>query len=282
MVNTIFHPHVWMKYFTIYMDNSVIHTFRLPHKTEEEHLARHCKYAHTIFDILEENDLYLKPKKCLFKQQEINYLGVVIRNGQIKMDPSKIKIIRTWPTPTNPTEIQAFLGFTGYYSYFIRGYSAITRPLLNLTKKGAIWHWGQAKQFAFETLWQYMCEEPVLQQPDFNKWFYLQTDTSAYRLGAVLSQEGGSSHQTLSTKPILHPVAYYSATFTPTERNYDIYKQELLAVMKLLAHWRPYLGWTKEPFIIWTDHANLQYWKSPKNLNHCTARWHANLQEYDF
>jgi len=53
-------------------------------------------------------------------------------------------------------------------------------------------------------------------------------------------------------------------------------------MMKALSHWRPYLGWTKEPFTIMTDHANLQYWKSPKNLNQRTACWHADLQEYDF
>jgi hypothetical protein len=52
--------------------------------------------------------------------------------------------------------------------------------------------------------------------------------------------------------------------------------------MKSLAHWRPYLGWTKELFTILTDHANLQYWKSPRNLNRRIARWHANLQEYDY
>jgi hypothetical protein len=52
--------------------------------------------------------------------------------------------------------------------------------------------------------------------------------------------------------------------------------------MKALAHWRPYLGWTKVPFMILTDHANLQYWKSPRNLNRRTARWHADLQEYDY
>jgi hypothetical protein len=70
--------------------------------------------------------------------------------------------------------------------------------------------------------------------------------------------------------------------FTPTKQNYDIYEQELLAIMKALTHWRPYLGWTKEPFLIQTDHANLQYWKSPQNLNQQTAQWHADLQEYDF
>ena len=52
--------------------------------------------------------------------------------------------------------------------------------------------------------------------------------------------------------------------------------------MKSLAHWRQYLGWTREPFIILSDHDNLQYWKSPQNLNRRTARWHADLQEYDY
>jgi hypothetical protein len=113
-----------------------------------------------------------------------------------------------------------------------------------------------------------MCCSPVLTQPDFEKKFYLQTDASAYSVGAVLSQWGTnppSAHKYL--KPKNHPIAYYSATFTPTERNYDIYKRELLAIMKSLAHWQPYLGWTKEPFTILTDHANLQYWKAPQNLN---------------
>jgi hypothetical protein len=70
--------------------------------------------------------------------------------------------------------------------------------------------------------------------------------------------------------------------FTPMEQNYDIYKRELLAIMKALTHWRQYLGWMKYPFIIHTNHTNLQYWKSPRNLNRRTAQWHADLQEYDY
>ena len=103
-------------------------------------------------------------------------------------------------------------------------------------------------------------------------------------MGIILSQEGNHLTTTLAKchKPVLHPVAYYSATFTTTEQNYDIYKRELLAMMKTLAHWRQYLGWTREPFVILTDHANLQYWKSPRNLNRRTACWHADLQEYDY
>jgi hypothetical protein len=113
-----------------------------------------------------------------------------------------------------------------------------------------------------------MCCSPVLTQPDFEKKFYFQTDASAYGMGAVLSQQGRSPFYTCKNfKPKNHPIAYYLATFTPTERNYDIYERELLAIMKSLAHWRLYLGWTKEPFTILTNHANLQYWKVPQNLN---------------
>jgi hypothetical protein len=90
-------------------------------------------------------------------------------------------------------------------------------------------------------------------------------------MGAVLSQEGGSDTLTtalekIKTKPVLHLIAYYSATFMPTQRNYDIYDQELLVVMIALNHWRQYLSQMKVPFTIMMDHANLQYWKSPQNL----------------
>jgi hypothetical protein len=115
-----------------------------------------------------------------------------------------------------------------------------------------------------------MCTAPILTQPDFNKKFYLQTDASGYGMGAILSQEGGPDTLTPALtkhhKPVLHPIAYYSAMFTPTEQNYDVYNQELLAIIKALSHWRQYLGWIKVPFTIMTDHANLQYWKSLRNL----------------
>ncbi len=101
---------------------------------------------------------------------------------------------------------------------------------------------------------------------------------SAYGIGAVLSQEGESKH----SKPKHHPVAYYSATFTPTKQRYDIYKHEFLAVIKALENWRAYLIWTKTLFIIKTNHKNLTFWKSPKKLNGRTAQWHKRLQDYDF
>jgi len=80
-----------------------------------------------------------------------------------------------------------------------------------------------------------MCVKPVLQQPDFSKIFYLQTDALVYSVGAILSQEGGMS--TLpNLKPKWHPIVYFLNTFTPTKRNYNIYKREFLGVVKALEH----------------------------------------------
>ena len=266
-------------WFSIFMDDGVIHTKQRLDETKEQHIARHRQYVHEVFDILAENDLYVKPEKCAFEQEEIKYLGVIVGKGQLRMDPKKLHAVLNYPTPRNATDIRVFLGFTGYYRYFIKNYSAIVQPLLALTRKSATFHWGKEQQDAFDEIRTIMCRAPVLRQPDFLKKFYLQTDASAYGVGAVLSQEGDITTPSLAKfkKPVTHPVAFFLATFTPTERNYDIYERELLAVMKALAHWRLYLGWTKFPFTIMTDHANLQYWKSPKNLNRRTARWHANL-----
>jgi hypothetical protein len=91
---------------------------------------------------------------------------------------------------------------------------------LDLTKKAEAWHWDTAQEQAFMDLKTCMCKAPVLTQPDFDRKFYVQTDASGYSMGAVLSQEGGSD--TLMTtleqhkKPVLHPIAYYSATFMST------------------------------------------------------------------
>jgi hypothetical protein len=226
--------------------------------------------VHHIFNILEKNNLYIKPEKCAFKQEEMEYLGVIMGKGKTRMDPKKLMAVANYVVPQNTTDVHTFLGFMGYYRYFIPGYSQVAQPLLNLTKKMTPWHWGLDQEKVFITLKRLMYFAPVLTQPDFGKKFYLQMDTSGYGMGAILLQEGDSATFAMTLvqrhKPILHPIAYYSATFTPMEQNYDVYDRELLAIMKALAHWRQYLGWMKVLFTIMTDHANLQHWKLPQNL----------------
>jgi len=128
------------------MDDIAIHTSRRTNETEEEHQTRHREYVHIVLDKLEENDLYLKPEKCDFEKKEIDYLGLIVGGNKLKMDPKKLRGVTDWVKPTNPTEIQKFLGFTGYYRYFVPNYSKIARPLLDLTKKTTPWHWEERQQ----------------------------------------------------------------------------------------------------------------------------------------
>jgi len=123
---------------------------------------------------------------------------------------------------------------------------------------------------AFQELKTRMVTGPILRQPDFNKRFFIQTDASNYSIGAILSQErekDASLALLKGTMLKLHPVAYYSATFTPTQQKYNIYEKELLVVVKSLEHWRAYLAWGKHQFIVLTNHTNLTFWKHPCKLN---------------
>jgi len=121
------------------MDDIAIHTKPKDGESEQDYQKQHEALIHLVLEILEENDLYLKPEKCKFLKMEIAYLGVIVGNSQIKMDSSKLKGVADWLTLQNPTDIRKFLGFTGYYRYFVPNYSKIAQPLLDLTKKATPW-----------------------------------------------------------------------------------------------------------------------------------------------
>jgi hypothetical protein len=212
MMNAIFAEELLEGWVTIYMDDILIHT---PNDLED-----HRKKVHRILDKLQRHDLYLKPEKSLFEQQEMEFLGVVLSQGRIRMDNAKLQGVADWPTPRNLRDVRAFLGFTGFYRYFVPHYSQIVRPLIELTRKSTPFHWEESQIKAFETLKSLMCQRPILRQPQYDKPFFLATDASAYGVGAVLLQEGDPNPRT--KKPTQHPIAYYSATFTPTECNVGI------------------------------------------------------------
>ena len=195
------------------------------------------------------------------------------------MDPTKVKGVAEWPQPQCIRDVRAFLGFIGFYRYFIQNYLKLARPLIDLTKKVTPFHWDEPQIKAFKHLKSLVCSKPILRQPDYIKQFLLSTDTSTYGMGAVLSQEGKINPRT--HKPIQQPIAYYSATFNAAERNYNIYKRELLAVIKSLEHWRPHLATTSQPVKVLMNHANLTFKKSPRKVNWRVARWFTTLQDYN-
>ena len=103
----------------------IFHTKPKQGETEEQHRKRHRQYTHHVLNILEQNDLYLKPEKCEFEKEEIEYLGVIVGHSTLHMDPKKLAAVAEWPIPRNTTNIRQFLGFTGYYRYFVPDYSGI-------------------------------------------------------------------------------------------------------------------------------------------------------------
>ena len=101
---------------------------------------------------LQEMDLFLKPKKCEFKRTQMEYLGMVIEEGKISMDPVKLKGIKDWPTLTTVKQVRSFLGFGNFYRKFIHKYSEIAKPLNDLLKKDKPFNWTNECQKALEDL----------------------------------------------------------------------------------------------------------------------------------
>ena len=207
MMNAIFTQELREGWITIYIDNILIHT--------DQNKEKHRTLVHRTLRKLQENDLFLKPEKCQFEQKQIEFLGVVLENGTIQMDPTKVRGVVEWPPPRCVRDVRAFLGFMGFYRYFIQNYSKLARPLIDLTKKATPFHWDGPQMKAFEHLKSLVCSKPILRQPDYTKQFLLSTDASAYSVGAILSQEGEINPRT--HKPIQQPIAYYSATFNAAE-----------------------------------------------------------------
>lgn len=105
--------------------------------TEEEH-AEHLRM---VLQMLRDHQLYAKYGKCGFWLREVQFLGHIVFNRGIAVDPSTVSTVREWGQPTIPIEIHSFLGLAGYYRRFIKGFSKIAGPLTNLTWKGVPFVW---------------------------------------------------------------------------------------------------------------------------------------------
>jgi len=156
------------------------------------------------------------------------------------------------------------MGVLGYQRPFIPGFAAIAKPIIELTKKGTPFEWTEERRQALETLIQKVTTAPVLAYPDLERPFEMEVDASAYAVGAILFQKDDQGHK--------RDVGYYSKALNPAEQNYDIWDREFLAVIKALGNWRHILIGTPHKITVWTDHANLQYYRSPQKVNRRVAR----------
>jgi RNase H-like domain found in reverse transcriptase/Reverse transcriptase (RNA-dependent DNA polymerase) len=198
----------------VYMDDILIFA-----NTKEE-LEQITKL---VLEKLREHNLFLKAKKCEFCQTRIEYLGMIIEEGEISMDAVKLGGIRDWPVPTTLKQTQSFLGFGNFYQKFISHYSELARPLNDLTKKNKKFECTTECQEEFDTMKKQFTEEPVLLMPDQSKPFQIESDASKVATDTVLTQLDSNGNR--------HSIAFLSKTFSETERKYEIYNRELLSII---------------------------------------------------
>jgi len=183
-----------------FMDDVLVGT-----ETEKEH----DEIVEEILRRLEENDLYIKPEKCVWKVRKIGFLGVVIGPNGIEMEREKVERVLSWPEPKNVKDVRKFLGLANYYRRFIKDFARVARPMNMLTRKDEKWRWEKVQQKAFDELKQVFTTKLVLATLDLDKEFRVEADALNYATGEVLSMKCSDDRWRL--------VAFISKSLSDTE-----------------------------------------------------------------
>jgi hypothetical protein len=258
-MNEVFRPHL-RKFILVFFDDILVYS-----KGLEEHTA-HLK---TVLQILALHQLYAKMSKCVFATSEVEYLGHIISREGVKTDPKKIAAMVDWPIPKSLKALKDFLGLTGYYRKFIKGYGQIASPLTSLLKNDAFL-WSDKAEKVFEELKAAVSQPPVLVLPNFSKTFVIECDASDFGMGAVLMQDG-------------RPLAYYSQALKALKGKnlfLSTYEKELVALVLSVKKWRPYLFATI--FTIKTDRQSLKHILEQRVGTPMQQKWISKLLGYHF
>ena len=189
----------------------------------------------------------------------MEYLELVILEGQIKMDPRKIKGVTDWPISKSHKELQGFLGFLNFYCQFIKNFSKVACPLNVLTSEKLPFEWTAECQIVFEQLTEKITIAPALRMSNDEDPFCIETNRSGIGIRATLSQQQGNCW---------HPIAFISCLLNDAERNYHTTDLEMAAIIFALKEWHQYLLDAKHLFMILMDHKNLEYFTKPQDLSH--------------
>lgn len=266
-VDDILRPYIG-KFAYVYIDDVLIYS-----NSPEEHM----KHITTVINALHAANMKISSEKSHFFSVSIEFLGHVIKNGRITVDPIKTEAIRNYPIPTTLKELRSFLGLTGYYRKFMQNYAQMVKPLTihlrgengqigkNQSAKIAI-KLDEAAIEATEQIKQKLCEQVELFQPDYSKPFELTTDASNVAIGAVLSQGR-------------RPIIFLSRTLSESEQDFATNEKELLAIVWALTKLRNLLYGIAD-LTIYSDHESLKFSVSDKNPNVKLKRWKNFVEEF--
>jgi hypothetical protein len=235
-------------------------------------LDEHSEHVRFVLQTLRDKHFYAKLSKCEFFKSSITYLGHLITDQGLQIDPSRIEKVKLWPVPRNVRELRSFLGFVSFLRKSVHHFSQLTTPFTDLLKgqkhkSTKPISWNNQLQECFNILKEHVCTAPTLTLPDPSKPFEVETDASDYAIGAILYQDG-------------KPIAFESRKLDPTQRRYSVQEKELFAVIHALRTWRHYLYGNR--FVVTTDHQSLKYFCDQQDLTGRKARWADLIQEFDF
>ena len=259
-MNTMFSDFI-EDFMIIYLDDILIYS-----KSWDEHL----NHLRKVLQRLRENKFYAKLKKCVFGVQEVEYLGFILKDNTVLVDPSKVEAVRSWMPPMSKRDVQSFLGMVNFYRRFIKDCAKIAKPRTALTKN-VPFSWNTEAQKSFNTLKHLLITAPVLRTFDPKYSAIVTTDASKFALGAVLEQEFPDGR---------HPIAYLSKTLNSAEQNYAPHNSEMLSIVYAVTSWHCYLHGRK--FIVQTDHDPLKHFFTQPKLSSLQVRWLEKLINYDF
>ena len=265
IMNDLLRDLVMEEKVAVFIDDMIIEM-----KTEEGH----DEIVEEVLKRLEENDLFVKPEKYVWKVREVEFLGVIIGKDGERMEKEKVQGVIKWPGLKSIKDVQKFLGLANYYRRFIKDFAKIARLLHKIMRKENKWSWEERQQKAFEELKERFMTELVLVTPDLDKEMRVEADVSDFATEEVLSMKCEDEKQ--------RPVVYISKSLNEAERNYKIYDKEMLAIIWCLEAWKHFLEGAKDWFEIQTDHKNLEYFMKAQKLNQRQARWSLYLSRFDF
>ena len=247
MMNEIFRDMIDLGV-VIYLDDILIYI-----ENEQDHVA----LVKRVLEPLQEHQLAIAPDKCEWHRSRVNFLGYIISPEGVEMDQEKIRTVVEWEAPDSVNGVQSFLGFENFYRRFIEGYSKLTRPLTDITKKSLKFSWSDEYGRASEELKQRFTSAPILRHYDPELPCIIECDASDFPIGAVLSQEFAGR---------LHPVAFQSRKMNKHEINYEIHDKELLAITAAFKKWRRYLEGARHKISVYMDHRGLEWFTQNKPL----------------
>lgn len=251
----------------VYLDDILIMS-----PTFEEHIEMVDK----VLSMLKTHGVKVKPSKCTWVSQEVEYLGHILGPDGVRKSPAYVEKISDMKKPTTVKELRQFLGLANFQRKFVAHFSTIQKPLSEQTggRGNRKLVWTSEMEEAFLSVKEKIVEDVLLAFPDYScdaSPLQLYDDASGYGAGACLTQQQGENTRV---------IAYMSTTFNYAEQRYSTIERELAALRWSVRALRPFLmGHT---FELHTDHRPLIYLQNMKILDSRLARTLEDLADFDY